>query len=202
MSRMSAWIAAAAIYREPRVLAVMFLGFASGLPLLLTASTLAIRLTESGVDLTTIGLFAMVGVPYSLKFLWAPLIDRLPLPVLSSTFGRRRGWLLFTQAGLIAALVGLGAVDPRTDPGMTALLAVVVAFCSASQDIVIDAYRVELLEDRQQGAGAATVVFGYRMAMLVAGAGALYLATFYRSEERRVGKRGVSTCRNRWSPYQ
>src|SRR3546814_9436055 len=101
----------------------MFLGFASGLPLLLTASTLAIRLTESGVDLTTIGLFAMVGVPYSLKFLWAPLIDRLPLPVLSSTFGRRRGWLLFTQAGLIAALVGLGDVDPRTDPGMTALLA-------------------------------------------------------------------------------
>src|SRR3546814_19788794 len=86
MSRMSAWIAAAAIYREPRVLAVMFLGFANGLPLLLTASTLAIRLTESGVDLTTIGLFAMVGVPYSLKFLWAPLIDRLPLPVLSSTF--------------------------------------------------------------------------------------------------------------------
>src|SRR3546814_4484077 len=84
MSRMSAWIAAAAIYREPRVLAVMFLGFASGLPLLLTASTLAIRLTESGVDLTTIGLFAMVGVPYSLKFLWAPLIDRLPLPVLRS----------------------------------------------------------------------------------------------------------------------
>src|SRR3546814_15060895 len=90
MSRMSAWIAAAAIYREPRVLAVMFLGFASGLPLLLTASTLAIRLTESGVDLTTIGLFAMVCGPYRLKFLWAPLIDRLPLPFLSRTFGRRR----------------------------------------------------------------------------------------------------------------
>lgn len=179
MNRFSAWIAAAAIYREPRVLAVMFLGFASGLPLLLTASTLAIRLTESGVDLTTIGLFAMVGVPYSLKFLWSPLIDRLPLPILSRTFGRRRGWLLATQAALALSLLALGAVDPRSDPGLTALLAVIVAFCSASQDIVIDAYRVELLEDRQQGAGAAMIVFGYRMAMLVAGAGALYLATFY-----------------------
>lgn len=173
------WAEASMIYLEPRVVAVLFLGFASGLPLLLTASTLAIRLTESGVDLTTIGLFAMVGVPYSLKFLWAPLIDRLPLPVLSRVFGRRRGWLLATQAALVAALLGLGAVDPRVDPGQTALLAVIVAFCSASQDIVIDAYRVELLEERQQGAGAAMIVFGYRMAMLVAGAGALYLATFY-----------------------
>ncbi|MFN4089299.1 MAG: AmpG family muropeptide MFS transporter [Alphaproteobacteria bacterium] len=179
MIRLSAWAESAAIYGERRVLAVLFLGFASGLPLLLTASTLAIRLTESGVDLATIGLFAMVGVPYSLKFLWSPLIDRLPLPVLSRVFGRRRGWLLLTQAALIAALVALGAVDPRADPGLTALLALVVAFCSASQDIVIDAYRVELLDERQQGAGAAMVVFGYRMAMLVAGAGALYLATFY-----------------------
>lgn len=171
------WMRAAAVYREPRVLAVIALGFASGLPLLLTASTLAIWLAEAGVDKTTIGLFALVGVPYSLKFLWAPLIDRLRLPVLTRAFGRRRSWMLLTQFALMAALVGLGAAHPARDPGLTALLALVVAFCSASQDIVIDAFRVEILEERQQGAGAAAIVFGYRMAILVAGAGALYLAT-------------------------
>ena len=171
------WMRAAAVYREPRVLAVIALGFASGLPLLLTASTLAIWLAEAGVDKTTIGLFALVGVPYSLKFLWAPLIDRLRLPVLTRAFGRRRGWMLLTQFALMAALVGLGAAHPARDPALTALLALVVAFCSASQDIVIDAFRVEILEERQQGAGAAAIVFGYRMAILVAGAGALYLAT-------------------------
>ncbi len=176
-SRRREWLRAAAVYGEPRVLAVVLLGFASGLPLLLTASTLAIRLTEVGVDKTTIGLFALVGVPYSLKFVWAPLMDRVRLPVLTRAFGRRRGWMLLTQFALIAALVGLGAARPAQEPGLTALLAVVVAFCSASQDIVIDAFRVEILEERQQGAGAAAIVFGYRMAILVAGAGALYLAT-------------------------
>ncbi|MBU0725639.1 MAG: AmpG family muropeptide MFS transporter [Alphaproteobacteria bacterium] len=161
------------------MLAQLFLGFASGLPLLLTLSTLTVWLAESGVSKTAIGLFALVGAPYTFKFLWAPLIDRLPLPPFTSLLGRRRGWMVATQLGLVASLLGLGASDPTVDAGRTALFAVLVAFFSASQDIVIDAYRVESLSARQQGAGAGILVFGYRMAMLIAGAGALYLASFY-----------------------
>lgn len=173
---MTSWISALRIYLHPRVLAVLLLGFSSGLPLALTGATLAVRLTEAKVSLTDIGLFALVATPYSFKFLWAPLIDRMPLPLITRLFGRRRGWMLTTQAALIAALIALGAIDPVRDPWWTALLAVIVAFCSASQDIVIDAYRVEILQPEQYGAGAAVVQLGYRVAMLVAGAGALFLA--------------------------
>ena len=175
--RWGAWLDALAVYREPRVIAVFFLGFASGLPLPLTFGTLTIWLSRYGISKTTIGLFALVGVPYSLKFLWAPLIDQIRLPLLAPLFGRRRAWLLLTQAALIASLIGLGLTDPAADVGRTALLAVIVAFCSASQDIVIDAYRIEILDERQQGAGAAMVVYGYRVALLVSGAGALFLAS-------------------------
>ncbi|KZD12928.1 MFS transporter permease [Oceanibaculum pacificum] len=176
---MRGWIADFAIYAERPVLAQLFLGFASGLPLLLTLSTLTVWLAEVGVSKTSIGLFALVGAPYTFKFLWAPLIDRLPIPPFTSLLGRRRGWMVATQFGLILSLLGLGASDPAVDAGRTALFAVLVAFFSASQDIVIDAYRVESLSERQQGAGAGILVFGYRMAMLVAGAGALYLAAFH-----------------------
>lgn len=175
---MTSWHSSFAVYRHPRVLAVLFLGFASGLPLALTGATLAVRLTEVGVSLAGIGAFALVATPYSLKFLWAPLVDRMPLPLLTRLFGRRRGWMLLTQAMLIGSLLTLGAIDPRVDPWLTALMALVVAFASASQDIVIDAYRVEILEPEQYGAGAAMVQFGYRIAMLVSGAGALYLASY------------------------
>ncbi|MBI1208602.1 MAG: MFS transporter [Azospirillum sp.] len=171
------WIAAAAVYLDRRVGVVLLLGFASGLPLALTGATLSVWLAESGLKLTAIGLFSLVGLPYSLKFLWAPLIDRLPLPVLDRCFGRRRAWGLASQLCLMLALIGLGLTDPRSDPWWTACLAVVVAFCSASQDIVIDAYRVESLEPHQFGAGAATYVLGYRFGMLASGAGALYLAS-------------------------
>ncbi len=174
---MNRWLAAAAVYREPRLLAIFLLGFSSGLPLALSGQTLAVRLTEAGVSLTAIGLFVSVGTPYALKFLWAPLMDRVALPWLTRRFGRRRSWMLLTQALLIAATLGLGAVDPRGALGLAALLAFCVAFASASQDIVIDAYRVEILEQRQLAAGAAAVVFGYRVGMLVSGAGALYLAS-------------------------
>lgn len=172
------WRDSFAVYLDRRILTILLLGFSSGLPLALTGATLAVWMTEAGVDLKAIGLFALVGTPYAFKFAWAPLIDHLRLPLLTRAFGRRRGWMLATQAVLIAALLVLGATDPAAAPGLTALLAVVVAFCSASQDIVIDAYRVEILEQEQYGAGAAAVQFGYRLAMLTSGAGALFIAQY------------------------
>ncbi|MBF0268143.1 MAG: AmpG family muropeptide MFS transporter [Alphaproteobacteria bacterium] len=171
----NSWLKALAVYWDRRILAVLFLGFSSGLPLALTGQTLMAWLTEAQADLTTIGLFALVGVPYSVKFLWAPLIDRLSLPILSR-LGRRRGWGLFVQASLAALLVLLGGIDPASQPGAFAAIAVLIAFASASQDIVIDAFRVEILEEKQYGAGAAAVQFGYRIGMLISGAGSLFLA--------------------------
>jgi len=175
----SSWGQAVSVYLDRRVIAILFLGFSEGLPLALTGATLSVWLREGGISKTAIGLFALVTLPYALKFLWAPLIDRLRLPVITRVFGRRRGWALVTQAALMAALVGLGSTDPVQELWWTAFFAVVVAFCSASQDIVIDAYRVETLDETQQGAGAATLVLGYRFGMLAAGAGALYIAEFF-----------------------
>ncbi|NJO38839.1 MAG: AmpG family muropeptide MFS transporter [Rhizobiales bacterium] len=164
------------VYLDRRVVAVLFLGFSSGLPILLILKTLSAWLADIGVDKSTIGLFGFVLAPYTIKFLWAPFMDRMPLPPLTAMFGRRRGWLLATQACLMVAIFGLGLTDPSIDLFMTALLAFMVAFFSASQDIVIDAYRIELLSEDQQGAGAANIVTGYRLGMWVAGAGALYVA--------------------------
>ena len=164
------------LYFDRRVLTVAALGFASGLPLLLTFSTLTAWLKTEGIGRTSIGLFALVGIPYSLKFLWAPVIDRVPFPLLSRYLGRRRGWGVGLQILLMAAILGLGASDPVADLRQVAVLALAVAFLSASQDIVIDAYRVEILTPVLQGPGAGAVQTGYRIAMLAAGAGALYLA--------------------------
>jgi len=172
------WLAAGRVYLEPRVLAVLALGFSSGLPLALTGATLQAWMTESGVDLKVIGLFALVGVPYTLKFLWAPLIDRVRLPVLASRLGYRRSWLVTIQVLLALAILLLGLSDPLASPLATAALAVAVAFLSASQDVVIDAFRIESLDEDRQGAGAAVLIGGYRIAMLVSGAGALYLAQY------------------------
>jgi PAT family beta-lactamase induction signal transducer AmpG len=152
---------------------VLILGFASGLPLLLTFSTLSAWLASVGIRRTTIGAFALVGTPYSLKFLWSPLIDRLPPPL---PLGRRRGWGISIQIALIAATLGLGACDPRHHLGTMGALAVLVAFLSASQDVVIDAWRVEILPVEYQGPGAGVIQSGYRIAMLVSGAGALIIA--------------------------
>lgn len=165
------------LYCERRLIIVFLMGFASGLPLLLSGATLSIWLTEAGVSLTAIGLFALVGTPYNLKVLWAPFVDRVPLPILSKLFGRRRAWMIMIQLGLMASIIVLGISDPQSAPMMTALLALAVAFFSASQDIVIDAYRIEILDDDQQGAGAAMTQAGYRFGLLASGAGALYLAT-------------------------
>ena len=172
------WRESVAIYLHPRVVGMLFLGFSSGLPLLLTLSTLSIWLKEEGVTKTTIGLFALVGMPYALKFLWSPLIDRVPIPLLTPLLGRRRGWAILTQLVLMLAIVGLGSTNPAENLGLTALCALLVAFCSASQDIVVDAYRVEILDKSQYGAGAGMVVMGYRIGMLASGAGALYLASY------------------------
>jgi len=167
---------ALSVYFHPKLLLVLALGFFSGLPLALTASTLGAWLAESGVSKSSIGLFAAVATPYALKFLWSPLMDGVQFPLLSKLLGRRRGWLIATQIALVAAIVLLGYSDPKIDPWMTAFCALLVAICSASQDIVIDAYRVEILEKEQYGAGAAMVQYGYRFGMLASGAGALALA--------------------------
>jgi MFS transporter, PAT family, beta-lactamase induction signal transducer AmpG len=176
--RRSGWLASLAVYREPRLIAILLMGFSSGLPLALTFGTLSFWLSEVGVSRTSIGLFALVGISYSMKFLWSPVIDRLPIPLLTARLGRRRGWALAIQPPLALAILALGFTDPRTDPGATAFAAVVVAFLSASQDIVIDAYRIELLRPEEQGAGAAATQWGYRFGVLAASAGALYAASF------------------------
>ena len=173
---MRSWQDAAWIYGDRRVASLFFFGFSSGLPLALTGATLAAWFTEAGASLTEIGLVSLVGLAYAFKFLWSPLVDRLPLPLLTRVLGRRRGWLLFSQIALAVALLGLAAADPATLRGWTVFWAAVVAFASATQDIAIDAYRTEILEDDQLGAGAAVLVFGYRVAMVTSGGGALILA--------------------------
>ena len=173
------WRDGLAVYLQPRVLIVAAMGFASGLPLLLTLSTLSLWLAEAGIDKTTIGLFALVGLPYSIKFLWSPVIDRMPLPPFTALLGRRRGWAIAIQALLILAILAMALTDPRIDAGMTAIAALAIAFFSASQDIVIDAYRIEILEEREQGAGAAATQAGYRIGLLASGAGALFIASAF-----------------------
>jgi PAT family beta-lactamase induction signal transducer AmpG len=173
-----------AVYLRPRVLIVLLLGFSSGLPLALSGSTLLVWMTESGVNLGTIGLFALVGTPYTLKFLWAPVADAIDVPYLSRWLGRRRGWLVFSQLLLMAAIVFLALGDPRAAPFTIALGAMLVATASATQDIVVDAFRVESLPEREQAAGMAGYVAAYRIGMLVSTAGALFLVSYF---EQSVG---------------
>jgi len=169
------WRQAVAAYTEPRVLQVLALGFASGLPLLLTYSTLSAWLATSGVRRAAIGTFALVGTPYALKFLWAPLMDRVPPPL---PLGRRRGWGITIQVLLIGAILGLGLCNPKHNLPLLAAFSVLVAFLSASQDIVIDAWRVESLNRDQQAPGAAMITAGYRIGMLASGAGGLFIAAY------------------------
>ena len=171
-----AWWRSLEQYRDRRVLLILPLGFASGLPLLLTFSTLSAWFAKAGVGRATIGAFALVGTPYAFKFLWSPLIDRLPPPI---PIGRRRGWGLAIQLTLVAATLALGSCDPKVQLARMAAFAILVAFLSASQDVVIDAYRVEILTPDQQGPGAAMIQTGYRIAMLISGAGALIIAARY-----------------------
>jgi MFS transporter, PAT family, beta-lactamase induction signal transducer AmpG len=160
------------VFRSPRVAAVLVLGFSSGLPLALTGSTLQAWLTVSDIDIRTIAWFSWIGVPYLLKFLWSPLMDRFVPPFL----GRRRGWMALTQLTLIAGIAAMTLFPPSKSILLLGIVALWVAFASASQDIVIDAYRTDVLRARERGMGAAVSVFGYRIAMLASGGLALILA--------------------------
>ena len=167
-----------AIYLDRRLVAIFAMGFASGLPFLLSGSTLSYWLAKRGVDKTSIGLFAAAGLPYALKFLWAPALDFVRVPILDARFGRRRAWMLVAQAALAASILALGTVDPAHAPFATGVLAMLVAFCSATQDVAIDAYRIEILRESEQAAGAAATQTGYRLGLLAAGAGAIALADY------------------------
>lgn len=175
------WRDSLAVYLQPRVLIVLFLGFSSGLPLALSGSTLLVWMREAGVDLKTIGLFALVGTPYTLKFLWAPLVDALHVPLFTRALGRRRGWLLFSQLLLIIAILLLAMTDPARAPFFVALGALLVATTSSTQDIVVDAFRVESLPESEQAAGMAAYVAAYRIGMLVSTAGALFIVSGFES---------------------
>ncbi|MBL8675408.1 MAG: MFS transporter [Rhodospirillales bacterium] len=175
---MRRWRDAAEVYRDRKQLTILLQGFASGMPLLLTLSSLSYWLSKVGVDLKTIGLFALVGAPYTFKFVWAPLVDQLAIPVLDRLLGRRRSWMLVSQVALVACITGLGWSDPTVNPWWTALFAVLIAFFSATQDIAIDAYRIEALAEHEQGAGSATTQLGYRVALWTVDALVLLLPAF------------------------
>jgi PAT family beta-lactamase induction signal transducer AmpG len=160
------------VFRNKKITIVALLGFSSGLPLALTGGTLQAWMTVDGIDLSTIGVFALVGIPYTFKFLWSPMMDRYAIPFL----GRRRGWILITQIGLILGIIIMASLSPKESIYQLGILALIIAFLSASQDIVIDAYRTDILHEKERGAGVAVHVMGYRIAMLVSGAFALIIS--------------------------
>ncbi|MDH5516484.1 MAG: MFS transporter [Gammaproteobacteria bacterium] len=172
------WSEAIRVYTNPRVFAMLFLGFSAGLPFLLVFSTLSAWLHDVGIERSVIGFFSWVGITYSIKVFWAPVIDRLPIPYLTRKIGKRRSWMLLAQMGIASGLIGMAVTDPASHIQIVALFALLVAFSSATQDISIDAYRIEALDKIYQGAMATTYVLGYRLALLAAGAGAFYVASY------------------------
>ena len=175
---MKSWGESLRAFLSPRVISMLFLGFSAGVPILLVFSTLSVWLREAGVERATIGFFSWAALAYGFKVVWAPVVDRLPLPLLEGALGRRRSWMLLAQAGIIAALVLKAFNDPATDLTMAAVFAVLLAFSSATQDIVIDAYRIEAAPREMQGLMSATYIAGYRLGMIVASAGALQIGGF------------------------
>lgn len=170
------WAQSLRVYLEPASLRMLFLGFSAGLPLLLVLGTLSFRLREAGIDRATIGFLSWVGLAYGFKWAWSPLVDRLPIPLLTRWLGRRRSWLLVAQAGIAAGLVLMAVLDPQKGLDPLTWAALLVAFSSATQDIALDAYRIESAVADKQAALAATYQTGYRLAMIWAGAGVLWLA--------------------------
>jgi PAT family beta-lactamase induction signal transducer AmpG len=170
------WIETLRVYREPATLRMLFLGFSAGLPLLLVLGTLSFRLREAGVDRTTIGYLSWVGLAYGVKWMWAPLVDRLPIPLLTRALGRRRSWLLLAQAAVIGGIAGMALTDPKVALETMVWFALLAAFGSATQDIALDAFRIESADTQRQGALAAAYQTGYRLAMIWAGAGVLWIA--------------------------
>lgn len=173
------WKDAFIIYRQPRVLAMLFLGFSAGLPLLLVFGTLSAWLAREGIDKSTIGHVSWVALLYGLKFIWSPLVDRLRLPVIGRVFGQRRSWMLLAQTSVICGLLAMASSDPLNHLELLVYAALLVAFSSATQDISIDAWRIEAMPVEDQGAMAATYQIGYRIGMLLAGGGAFTLAHYY-----------------------
>ncbi|HEY9052161.1 MAG TPA: MFS transporter [Gammaproteobacteria bacterium] len=172
------WREALSVYAKPRVIGMLFLGFSAGLPFLLVFSSLSAWLSESDISRTTIGFFSWIGIMYSIKVLWAPVVDSISIPFLSKLLGQRRSWLLLSQSGIATGLLLLAFTSPANHLQLFAFYALIVAFSSSTQDIVIDAYRIEALDKEYQAAMAASYVLGYRIATLTAGAGALYIADF------------------------
>jgi PAT family beta-lactamase induction signal transducer AmpG len=170
------WREVFAVYAEPATLRMLLLGFSAGLPLLLVFGTLSFWLREAGINRTTIGYLSWVGLAYAFKWVWAPLVDRMPIPVLTRLLGRRRSWLLVSQIVIIGALIGIGLTDPRVALTPVVWCALAIAFGSATQDIALDAYRIESADIDRQAALAAAYQTGYRIAMIWAGAGALWIA--------------------------
>ena len=177
------WRESLSLYLQPASLRMLLLGFSAGLPLLLVLGTLSFRLREAGIDRSTIGYLSWVGLAYGVKWMWAPLVDRLPIPFLTARLGRRRSWLLLSQAVIMAGLVGMAFNDPSQLLGPLVACALAVAFASATQDIALDAYRIESAEVNAQAVLAATYQTGYRLAMIWAGAGVLWIAAGVQGSE-------------------
>jgi len=172
------WRESLLVYTRPRVIGILFLGFSAGLPFLLVFSTLSAWLNDANVSKATIGFFSWIGITYSIKVVWAPVIDRLQLPYITKLLGKRRSWMLVAQIGIAIGLLGMASIDPTQDLQSIALFGLLVAFSSATQDVALDAYRIEAMDKEYQGAMSAMYIFGYRIALLVAGAGSFYIAEY------------------------
>ena len=184
MSEIYNWKKSLLIYLDIRVIRLLVLGFSSGLPILLIFSTLSLWLKSAGIERSTITLFSWAGLAYSFKFLWAPVIDKLPIIILSDKFGHRKSWLIFSQLMLMILLMSLGFVDPKYNLLLMAVIIVCVGFCSATQDAMVDTYRIESAPPELQSAMSGIYIVGYRLGMIVAGAGSLFLASFFGGDEQ------------------
>ena len=184
MSELYNWKNSLLIYLDIRVIRLLVLGFSSGLPILLIFSTLSLWLKSAGIERNTITLFSWAGLAYSFKFLWAPVIDKLPIIILSDKFGHRKSWLIFSQLMLMILLMSLGFVDPKYNLSLMAVIIVCVGFCSATQDAMVDTYRIESAPPELQSAMSGIYIVGYRLGMIVAGAGSLLLASFFGGDEQ------------------
>jgi len=178
------WLNDLKVYAEAPVARMLLLGFSAGLPLLLVLGTLSFRLREAGIDRTTIGFLSWVALAYAFKWAWAPFVDRMPLPLLTRLLGRRRSWLIIAQAGIAIGLIGSALTDPQLDLSLLVFFSLLVAFSSATQDIALDAFRIESADTSRQAAMAATYQIGYRGAMIFSSAGALWIAALFDPDEK------------------
>lgn len=177
------WLESVKVYWRPKVRSMMFLGFSAGLPYMLIFATLSRWLREAGIERATIGFLSWIMLAYGFKWVWSPVVDRFPIPFFTRRMGRRRSWMLFAQITIMASLAGMALSDPQHNLTNLVLFALLAAFASATQDIAIDAYRIEAVEEELQAAMAATYMIGYRLAMIISSAGALYIAAFFDIDE-------------------